>query len=55
MQVELLHRHRWRTRIELANAIFEDLEVFHDRQHRHSTLGMLSPIELETRQPTTVA
>jgi putative transposase len=55
MQVELLDRRRWRTRIELANAIFEYLEVFHNRRRRHSSLGMLSPIEFETRQPTTVA
>ena len=55
MQVELLDRRRWRTRIELANAIFEYLEVFHNRQRRHSSLGMRSPIEFETRQPTTVA
>jgi putative transposase len=55
MQVELLNRRRWRTRIELANAIFEYLEVFHNRQRRHSSLGMLSPIEFETRQPTPVA
>jgi putative transposase len=55
MQVELLDRRRWRTRIELANAIFEYLEIFHNRQRRHSALGMLSPIEFETRQPTTVA
>ena len=27
MQVELLDRRRWRTRIELANAIFEYLEI----------------------------
>lgn len=27
MQVELLDRQRWRTRIELANAIFEYLEI----------------------------
>src|SRR5207248_1012769 len=27
MQVELLDRRRWRTRIELANAIFEHLEI----------------------------
>jgi transposase InsO family protein len=51
MQVELLDRRRWRTRLELANAIFEYLEVFHDRQRRHSSLGMLSPIGFETRQP----
>jgi putative transposase len=55
MQIELLDRHRWRTRIELANAIFEYLEIFHNRQRRHSSLGMLSPIEYENLQPTTVA
>lgn len=47
MQVELLNRQRWRTRIELANAIFEYLEVFHNRQRRHSALGMRTPIEYE--------
>lgn len=29
MQTELLNRKRWKTRIELANAIFEYLEIFH--------------------------
>jgi putative transposase len=47
MQVELLNRSRWRTRIELANAIFEYLEIFHNRQRRHSSIGMLTPIEYE--------
>ena len=56
MQVELLNRQRWRTRIELANAIFEYLEIFHNRQRRHSALGMRSPIEYETlHRPLTVA
>jgi putative transposase len=56
MQVELLDRQRWRTRIELANAIFEYLEIFHNRQRRHSSLGMLTPIQFEARQsPTTAA
>jgi transposase InsO family protein len=32
MQVELLDRKRWHTRVELANAIFEYLEIFHNRQ-----------------------
>jgi len=49
MQVELLDRRRWRTRVELANAIFEYLEIFHNRQRRHSALGMLSPVEFEAR------
>lgn len=52
MQTELLNRRRWKTRIELANAIFEYLEVFHNRQRRHSALGMLSPIEYEKLHPT---
>jgi putative transposase len=47
MQVELLDRHRWKTRIEPANAIFEYLEIFHNRQRRHSSLGMLTPIQFE--------
>ena len=50
MQVELLDRRRWKTRIELANAIFEYLEIWHNRQRRHSRLGMLAPIEFENRQ-----
>ena len=49
MQVELLDRKRWHTRIELANAIFEYLEIWHNRQRRHTLLGMLTPIEFETR------
>jgi putative transposase len=39
MQTELLNRKKWRTRLELANAIFEYLEVFHNRKRRHSSLG----------------
>ena len=49
MQGELLDRKRWRTRVELANAIFEYLEVFHNRRRRHSALGMVSPVEFEIR------
>ena len=42
MQVELLDSQVWRTRVELANAIFECIEIFHNRQRRHSALGMLT-------------
>ena len=49
VQTELLNRQRWRTRIELANALFEYLEIFHNRRRRHSSLGMLTPIEYELR------
>ncbi len=47
MQAELLDRRRWRTRVELANAIFDYLEIWHNRQRRHSSLGWLTPIEFE--------
>jgi putative transposase len=49
VQTQLLNRQRWRTRIELANALFEYLEIFHNRRRRHSSLGMPTPIEYELR------
>jgi putative transposase len=55
MQVELLDRHRWKTRVELANAIFEYLEIFHNRQRRHSALGWRTPVEFEKLHATNVA
>ena len=53
MQVELLNRRRWKTRLELSNAIFEYLGIFHNRRRRHSSLGMLTPVEYELRHATT--
>jgi putative transposase len=55
MQVELLDRQRWKTRIELANAIFDYLEIWHNRRRRHSQLGMLTPIAFERNRIVTVA
>ena len=55
MQTELLDRQRWTTRLELANAIFEYLEIFHNRQRRHSALGWRTPIEYEKLHATDVA
>ena len=46
MLVELLDTRRWKTRVELANAIFEYIEVFHNRRRRPSSLGMLTPVAL---------
>ena len=58
-KAELIRRRRsWRNveEVELATAIFEYLEIFHNRQRRHSALGMRTPVEFETRhQTTTVA
>ena len=55
MQVELLDRQKWNTRLELANAIFEYLEIWHNRKRRHSRLGWLTPIEFERNRIITVA
>lgn len=52
MQIELLDRHRWKTRIELANAIFDYLEIWHNRRRRHSALGWISPVEYEMKHST---
>jgi putative transposase len=47
LQTELLNRTKWKTRVELSTALFEYLEIFHNRSRRHSSLGMLTPIEYE--------
>jgi transposase InsO family protein len=55
MQVELLDTRGWKTRVELANAIFEYIEIFHNRGRRHSALGMRTPIECELINNTAMA
>ncbi len=47
MQNEMLNRKKWKTRIELANAMFDYIEIFYNRQRRHSGLGHSTPIEYE--------
>jgi transposase InsO family protein len=47
MQVELFNRRKWKTRIELAGAIHDYIELWHNPRRRHSALGMRTPIETE--------
>jgi putative transposase len=47
LKKELIHRRSWPTRRELGSAVFEYVEAFYNRERRHSTLGMLSPVEYE--------
>ena len=47
LKKELLNRRTWPDRLELQSAVFEYIEAFYNRQRRHSTLGMLSPIAYE--------
>jgi len=56
MQTELLDRRRTRdSRTRLANAMFEWIEVFSDRQQRHSTLGYKTPVDYDRNRPTAPA
>jgi transposase InsO family protein len=47
LQRELLNRRRWRTRKELASAIFEWIEAWYNPHRRHSLIGYLSPVDYE--------
>ena len=47
LKKELINRSSWPTKQELGAAVFEFIEVFYNRQRRHSTLAMLSPLEFE--------
>lgn len=47
MQRELLDRHAWGSKTELASAIFEWIEGWYNPRRRHSGLGYLSPHEYE--------
>jgi transposase InsO family protein len=53
MQVELLDRRRWKTRIELAGAIHDYIELWHNSRRRHSSLAMRTPAEMERAWATT--
>ena len=47
LKVELLHRQVWLTQAAARLAIFEFIEVWYNRQRRHSTLGYVTPTEYE--------
>ena len=44
---ELIHRRTWPTKAELRTEVFDYIEIFYNRQRRHSTLGQRSPIDYE--------
>lgn len=46
---ELVYHRQYTTRREATQDIFEYIEVFYNRQRRHSTLGYRSPAEFEAR------
>ncbi len=50
LKTELVYQQTFTTRHEARLAIFEYVEVFYNRQRRHSALGYLSPAEYEAQQ-----
>ena len=46
---ELVHHERYETRAQAEASIREYIEIFYNRQRRHSSLGNLSPAEFTKR------
>lgn len=49
LKVELIHGKTYNTRQQAKTGIFEYIEVFYNRQRRHSYLGYLSPVDFEKK------
>ena len=48
-KTELVYQRRFATREEAREAIFDFIEVFYNRERRHSSLGYVSPMEYEMK------
>ena len=47
LKKELVGEHVFESRAEASGAVFEFIEIWYNRQRRHSTLGYLTPVEYE--------
>ncbi|MGB7103103.1 MAG: IS3 family transposase [Acidimicrobiales bacterium] len=47
MQIELLNRQKWRTKIELSIAMADYIVHFYNEERRHSSIDYLTPKEFE--------
>ena len=52
LKKELVNRCPWPTKAELRSEIFDYIEIFYNRQRRHGTLGMISPVDFEDSTPS---
>jgi len=50
LKLELIYNKRYRTRSEAKNDIFEYIEMFYNRQRKHSKLGYVSPTQFEKKK-----
>ena len=49
LETELIDRSSFRNRTEARIAVFDFIEAFYNPRRRHSSIGMLSPVEFERR------
>ena len=47
LKVELIYANKFSSFEQVKSAIFEYIEIFYNRQRRHSALGYISPMEFE--------
>jgi transposase InsO family protein len=47
LKKELVHQERYPTRESARRSVFEYVEVFYNRERRHSALGYVSPVQFE--------
>jgi putative transposase len=52
LECELLDRYHWPSRQALRTAVFDFIEVFYNRQRRHSTLDYRTPVDYEHQHPS---
>ena len=50
LKSELIYQHEFKTREAAKQATFEYIEIWYNRQRRHSSLGYLSPFDYYNRQ-----
>ena len=55
LKTELVNFENYKTRAEARQSIFEYIEIYYNKQRRHSTLDYYSPVEFESRKIILVA
>lgn len=55
LKTELVHRAKFRTRREAKAALFEYIEIFYNRQRRHSSIGYRTPAQARMDMVTRMA
>ncbi len=55
LKQELISRFTWSDEDDVRSALFEYIEVFYNRERRHSTLGYVSPSKYEANHAAAVA